>query len=180
MWCTVGGQQWHRQLHADTASCNVMWCTVGGQQWLRQLHADTASWEETATWSTRFNEWRDWTKPTADKSFVRHRDWGEFTLLHMSSSWLCDIHLLTWISLRLWFFCRVCVTCVKISYVGLICKISSVRPMFSLYWFYILTLYFRLGLRADIDVVYPPVCPACCTMKFTLNIVNLTVWHVNK
>ena len=112
MWCTVGGQQWLRQLHADTASCNVMWCTVGGQQWLGQLHADTASWEETATWSTRFNEWRDRTKPTADKSFVRHRDWGEFTLLHMSSSWLCDIHLLAWISLRLWFFvvcvCHLC------------------------------------------------------------------------
>ena len=46
---------------------------------------------------------------------------------------------------------------------------------FSLSWFFcVLTLYDSLCFTADISVVHPPVCPACYTVKFTLNIVDLT------
>jgi len=36
-----------------------------------------------------------------------------------------------------------------------------------------------IGLRADIGVVHSPVCPACCAVKFTLNIVDVTFFQIN-
>jgi len=37
-----------------------------------------------------------------------------------------------------------------------------------------------LFLSADKSVVHPHVCPASCTVKFTMNIVDLTLWQTNK
>ena len=44
------------------------------------------------------------------------------------------------------------------------CNVSTDRPLSSLYWFYVSTVYVSLGLRADTSAVHPPVCPACCTV----------------
>ena len=35
-------------------------------------------------------------------------------------------------------------------------------------------------VQADISAVHPPVCPACCTVKLTWNIVDLKFWQINK
>ena len=59
-------------------------------------------------------------------------------------------------------------------------QLSSVRPMYSLYCFYVLTLYVSVGLRADISEVHRSVCPACCTVKLTLHIADLTFWQMNE
>jgi len=38
------------------------------------------------------------------------------------------------------------------------CNVCTVMPMFSLYWFYVLTLYVSVDLRADISVVHRYIC----------------------
>jgi len=41
-------------------------------------------------------------------------------------------------------------------------------------------LYVSLNLIAVISAVHVPVSPACCTVKFTLNIVGLMTSHFGK